>query len=135
MGAGKIILLYLISLGSFLAIDFFWLGVVARDFYRNNLGEMMRDPVNWPAAFSFYLIFVAGAMLLVILPSLNEGSISKAVIMGFIFGVVAYSTYDLTNLATLQNWPLKMALVDIVWGGALSSAVSLVGFAVGHWAF
>ncbi len=125
------ILLYLISLGAFLVIDFTWLGWIARDFYANQLEGLMAEDVNWTSAVIFYLLFVVGLLIFVILPALNGGSLAQAVYMGALFGLIAYATYDLTNLATLQNWPLMVTVVDLIWGGTLSAAVSTVGYLAG----
>ncbi|MBS3765962.1 DUF2177 family protein [Candidatus Bipolaricaulota bacterium] len=125
------IYLYLICLGAFLVVDFTWLGVVARNFYREELGELMADSTNWMAAFSFYLLFVVGIVLFVVNPAIQKESLGWSIGIGFLFGLIAYATYDLTNLATLANWSLKVTLVDLVWGGVLSATVSLVGYLVG----
>lgn len=125
------IYLYLICLGAFLAIDFTWLGVVARNFYRKELGELMADSTNWAAAFAFYLLFVVGIVLFVVNPAIQKESLAWSVGIGFLFGLITYATYDLTNLATLANWPLRVTLVDLLWGGVLSATVSLVGYLVG----
>ncbi len=122
--------LYLVMLGTFFAVDMVWLGVVARGFYRNQLGELMADSVNWLAAIIFYFLFVVGVLLFVVNPALDRGSVWWAVGMGILFGVITYSTYDLTNLSTLQGWPLKMTVVDIIWGGVLSASISTVGYIV-----
>lgn len=125
------ILLYLVCLGTFLVVDFFWLGVVAKEFYRAHLGKLMTDSVNWFPAAVFYLVFVAGLMVFVVTPAIEKGSVWRAVGLGFLFGVVTYSTYDLTNLATLAGWPIKVVPVDILWGGLLSVLVSITGYFVG----
>ncbi|MBS3826020.1 DUF2177 family protein [Candidatus Bipolaricaulota bacterium] len=123
--------LYLICLGTFLAIDFTWLGLVAREFYRRELGELMSDSVNWTAAFVFYLLFVVGIIVFVVNPAVQKSSLGWSIGVGFLFGVIAYATYDLTNLATLAGWSLKVTVVDMIWGGVLSATVSLVGYLVG----
>lgn len=125
------IYLYLICLGAFLVIDFTWLGIVARNFYREELGELMADSTNWTAAFSFYLLFVVGILLFVVNPAIQKNSLGWSIGIGFIFGLITYATYDLTNLATLANWSLKVTLIDMVWGGVLSAAVSLIGYLAG----
>lgn len=126
------IYLYLICLGTFLAVDFFWLGVVAKKFYRQELGELMAESTNWAAAFIFYLLFVAGVLVFVVNPALEKGSLIRSVGLGFLFGLIAYATYDLTNLATLSGWSLKVTGVDLVWGGVVSAIVSTVGYLVGN---
>ncbi|MBS3787194.1 DUF2177 family protein [Candidatus Bipolaricaulota bacterium] len=122
------IYLYLICLGTFLAVDLFWLGVVAKKFYRQELGELMAESTNWAAAFIFYLLFVVGVVVFVVNPALEKGSLIRSTGFGFLFGLIAYATYDLTNLATLAGWSLKVTGVDLLWGGVLSAIVSTVGY-------
>ncbi len=126
------IYLYLICLGTFLIVDFFWLGVVARKFYRRELGELMAESTNWVAAIVFYLLFIVGVLVFVVNPALEKGSLVKAIGLGFLFGIISYATYDLTNLATLSGWSVKVTGVDLVWGGVLSAIVSTVGYLVGN---
>ncbi len=95
--------LYLLTVPVFFVIDLAWLGVVARDFYRDNLAHLLSATVNWPAAIVFYLIFIAGILYFAVVPALAEGSVWRAVINGALFGFFTYMTYDLTNLATLPN--------------------------------
>ncbi len=123
--------LYLVTFGFFLLIDMIWLGLVARNFYREHLGFLMKTNINWPAAIIFYLIFVGGLVYFVIYPSLSHGSWTTALMAGIFFGIVTYATYDLTNLATVKNWPLTVTLVDILWGAFLSGTLSLIGFFYG----
>ncbi|MFB6215340.1 MAG: DUF2177 family protein [Candidatus Bipolaricaulia bacterium] len=122
------IYLYLICLGTFLAVDFFWLGVVARKFYRQELGELMVESTNWTAATVFYLLFIVGILVFVVNPALEKGSLIRSTGFGFLFGLITYATYDLTNLATLAGWSLKVTGVDLLWGGVLSAIVSTVGY-------
>lgn len=122
------IYLYLICLGTFLAVDFFWLGVVARKFYRQELGELMAESTNWAAAMVFYLLFIVGVLVFVVNPALEKGSLIRSTGFGFLFGLITYATYDLTNLATLAGWSLKVTGVDLLWGGVLSAIVSTVGY-------
>ena len=132
MGLLNQIYLYLICLGTFLAVDFLWLGVVARNFYRRELGELMAESTNWAAAIVFYLLFVVGIVVFVVNPSLQKGSMLRSLGFGFLFGIITYATYDLTNLATLSGWSLKVTAVDLVWGGVLSAIVSTVGYLVAN---
>ena len=129
------LVVYFVSLAAFLLIDFIWLGWVAKNFYANQLGELMAERINWTSAFIFYLLFVVGLLVFVILPALEGGSLISAVYMGALFGVIAYATYDLTNLATLKNWPIMVTVVDLVWGGVLSASVSIVGYYFGKLLF
>ncbi|MFP4588976.1 MAG: DUF2177 family protein [Candidatus Acetothermia bacterium] len=135
MTLGQRVLLYLISLGAFLIIDFTWLGWVAKDFYARHLDELMSRQINWPAAFFFYLLFVGGLLVFVIEPALDRGSLFSAILRGAFFGIVAYATYDLTNLATLEDWPIVVTVVDLIWGGVLSGLVSAVGYLLGFYLF
>jgi uncharacterized membrane protein len=121
---------FLVALAAFLVIDLLWLGIIAKKFYRKHLGFLMSDDVNWFAAIIFYLIFIAGIVLFVIDPALEAGSFSHALLYGALFGFVSYATYDLTNLATLRNWPLLITIIDLIWGTVLASSVSIITFLV-----
>jgi len=116
--------LYGIALAIFFAIDMVWLGLVAKNFYREQLGFLMAENVNWAAAIIFYLLFIAGLVVFVISPALAKGSWVHALALGALFGLITYATYDLTNLATIKNWPLLVTIVDLAWGAALAAAVS-----------
>ena len=106
---------FLVAFAVFMIIDLIWLGVIAAPFYRNQIGFLMAKKVNWGAAVLFYLIFIAGMVIFVIEPALQAQSFTSALVMGALFGLVTYATYDLTNFATLEGWPLTLVIVDIVW--------------------
>ena len=125
--------LYLATLGAFLAIDLVWLGLVARRFYAKQLGFLLSPSTNWPAAVAFYLLFVAGLLVFVVVPGVRHGSLGRVALMGALFGLVSYATYDLTNLATIQGWPLILTLVDLMWGTILAASVSSIGFLAAKW--
>lgn len=120
--------LYLIALPVFFAIDMFWLGVVAKNFYKQQIGFLMTSNVNWAAAIIFYLVFILGLVLFVISPALAKSSLQHAIVFGALFGFITYATYDLTNLATLKDWPLTLTIVDLIWGSVLASSVSSVTY-------
>jgi uncharacterized membrane protein len=122
--------LYLIALPVFLLIDFIWLGLITKNFYSNQIGFLMKDNVNWLAAGIFYLLFVLGLVIFVITPALKEESLTKALLFGSLFGLITYATYDLTNLATVKNWPILVTVVDLVWGAVLSASVSVITFLI-----
>ena len=122
--------LFAITLPVFLAIDMVWLGFVAKGLYAKELGFLMKPDVNWTAAILFYLLFVCGLIVFVITPSLETNSIGKAVFLGALFGLVSYATYDLTNLATVANWPVLITVIDLFWGTILSASVSLISFLI-----
>lgn len=122
--------LYLIALPVFLGIDMVWLTLIAKDFYAKQLGFLMTKNPNLVAAFIFYLIFIAGLIFFVITPALDKKMWTHALLAGAFFGLVTYSTYDLTNLATVKDWPLIITIIDLVWGMAVSAAVSIITFFV-----
>ncbi len=125
--------LYAITFAAFFLIDMVWLGLVAKGFYRKHLGYLMAPDVNWPAAIIFYLLFIAGILVFVVVPGLKTGSLGMTALRGALFGLITYATYDLTNLATVKNWPLTVTLVDMVWGAVLSTLTTLAGTAAGRW--
>ncbi len=119
---------YAFTLTVFLALDFLWLGFIARGFYASQLGSLMRDSINYAAAGGFYLAYVAGIVFFAVAPALSEGSWQKAAVNGFLLGLLAYGTYDMTNVATIKNWPLAMSVVDMGWGSLITSAAGVSGF-------
>jgi uncharacterized membrane protein len=129
----KLVLSYVLTALVFFAIDLTWLGLVAKKFYWEQLGGLLKENVNWAAAITFYLIYIVGIFIFSILPAVENDSVKHAVFYGALFGFFAYATYDLTNLATLKDWPLKVVLVDIVWGIVLTGAVSTAGFYITRW--
>jgi uncharacterized membrane protein len=131
MSVKNIVFMYLLTLLVFFLIDMVWLGLVAKDFYRRHLGGMLSAKVNWPAAILFYLLYIAGLLFFVVEPA--QGSALQALWKGAFFGLIAYATYDLSNLATLTNWPLLVTLVDLVWGTVLGGAVSFFSVLLGRW--
>ena len=120
--------LFLIALPVFFAIDMVWLGLVAKNFYRDRIGFLMTPNINWVAAIIFYLIFIAGLVVFVISPAMEKGSWMYAILFGALFGFITYATYDLTNLATLKDWPLMVTIVDLIWGAVLAASVSTITY-------
>lgn len=119
---------YIITFLVFFIIDLIWLGLIAKNLYKNQIGHLMSEKPNWIAAIVFYLIFIFGLIYFVIGPALDSGEWTKALINGLIFGFITYSTYDLTNLATLQNWPIKITVIDLIWGTSLGGSVSTISY-------
>ena len=119
---------FFVAFAVFMVIDLIWIGVVAAPFYRKQIGFLMAKSVNWAAAILFYIIFIAGMVIFVIYPALTNQSFSSALIMGALYGLVTYATYDLTNLATLEGWPMPMVIVDMLWGISLSVLVSSITY-------
>lgn len=120
--------LYFIALPLFLIIDALWLGLIAKNFYREQIGFLMKPDINWVSAIIFYILFVVGLVLFVISPALVKDSWVYALAFGALFGLITYATYDLTNLATLKDWPLVVTVVDLIWGAFISAAVSVGTF-------
>ena len=123
---------YLIAAVVFFVVDIAWLGFIASSLYKKHLGDFMAPKTNWPAAMIFYLIFIAGLVFFAINPALAKGSLKYAFMIGAFFGFITYSTYDLTNLATLKNWPLNISIIDIAWGTFLNSATTGITFLIAN---
>lgn len=118
---------YVATLTAFLIIDAIWLGLVAKRFYAEQLGDLMRPDILFLPAALFYLVYSAGIVLLAIRPEQTELSLINIALYGALVGFIAYGTYDVTNIATIRNWPLPMSIVDMVWGTLLTSAVAVLG--------
>ena len=129
----KLIISYLLTTVVFFAVYMAWLGLIAKGLYKKYLGSFLSDKVNWPAAIIFYLLFIIGIFYFAILPAVEKNSLAKAIISGALFGFFTYATYDLTNLATLKDWPLPIVFIDIIWGAVLTGIVSTAGFYIVKW--
>jgi uncharacterized membrane protein len=125
--------LYALTVPVFFAIDVIWLGFVAKKFYRNNLGFILSPDVNWSAAISFYLLYIVGIIIFAVVPAIEKDSLGKALLWGSLYGFFTYATYDLTNMATIKNWPLKVVIIDILWGVFLCSVVASISFLISKW--
>jgi uncharacterized membrane protein len=124
--------LFLIALPVFFAIDMVWLALVAKNFYQKQIGFLMKPDSNWLAAIIFYLLFITGLIVFVITPAMVKQSWVHALLYGALFGLVSYATYDLTNLATVKDWPLLVTLVDLVWGSVLAASVSVITYLIAN---
>jgi uncharacterized membrane protein len=122
--------LFIIALPVLFLIDMVWLLLVARKFYSEKIGFLMKPDVNYIAVIIFYLVFIAGLVSFVIAPATEKQSWTHALLYGIFFGLVTYATYDLTNLATIKDWPTTVTIVDLVWGMMLSGSVSLVTYLI-----
>lgn len=120
--------LYLLTVVIFFAVDLVWLGLVAKGFYQTQLKGILGESVHWKAAIVFYLIYIIGILIFAVIPALEKGVWSRALLWGAMFGFFTYSTYDLTNMATLDRWPLMVAVVDVLWGTVLCAAVSVLSY-------
>jgi uncharacterized membrane protein len=131
MEFGNFMKMYLIAFIVFLAIDAVWLGLIATKFYKNNIGHLMAETPNFIAAGIFYLIFIVGVVFFTY-NGIVEQNFSKALLAGAIFGFMTYATYDLTNLATLKDWPIIVTVVDLAWGTFLASAMTTATYFLYH---
>jgi uncharacterized membrane protein len=124
----KYVIAYGATAAIFFAVDFVWLGLMAKSFYRDHIGHLMADHVNMTAAVGFYLLYIVGIVVFAVLPALQSDSWKTALVLGGLLGLIAYGTYDMTNLATLRDWPVAVAVVDMAWGTALTAASATAGY-------
>ena len=124
----RLVIAYLATGVVFLGLDAIWLSQVGLGLYRREIGALLLEQPNLPVAGLFYLLFVAGIVLLVVQPAAANGDWMTALWMGALLGLVAYGTYDITNLSTLRGWSPTIAAIDVVWGAALTAVASLAGF-------
>lgn len=120
----KLFIAFVICFLVMLLLDGIWLAVIAKNFYRDNLGHLLAEKPNWLVAAIFYLIFGVGIMVFAVMPQLADYDAYGAALKGALFGFVAYATYDLTNQATMKDWPYVVTLADLAWGTALTATIS-----------
>jgi len=118
---------------SVFAIDLLWISVVANRFYQKHLGFLLRPDVQWAPAVLFYLLFVAGVLVFAVLPGVERGSLGRALALGAFLGLVAFATYDLTNLALTRGFPTIVALVDLAWGMTIAATTAAIGYGAALW--
>jgi uncharacterized membrane protein len=132
MNALKLAAVHVLTLVTFLLLDAVWLGLVAREMYRREIGHLLAPKVRWGAAVAFYVLYIAGLLLLVVLPNQRSPWVLTAG-LGAAFGLVAYATYDLTNLATLVRWPISVTLADLAWGAFATAIAAAAGRGYARW--
>jgi len=130
MQMSRILLTYAVSVPVFFIVDMIWLGVIAKGFYRNALEPLLTPNINWIAAVIFYLLFLVGVLIFALLPGMERRSLVYTIKMAALFGFIAYATYDLTNLATLRDWPLMLSIVDMIWGSFLSTSTATITYLI-----
>ncbi|WP_292037033.1 MULTISPECIES: DUF2177 family protein [unclassified Brevundimonas] len=126
----NVVVAYVLTLIVFAVIDTAWLGTMGDRLYRPLIGTMLADKFRIAPAIAFYAIYAAGLTLFAVMPGLAEGGWKKALLWGGLFGLFAYATYDLTNLATLKTWSLKLSLIDMAWGAFVSASASATACAL-----
>ncbi|MFA7560864.1 MAG: DUF2177 family protein [Candidatus Izemoplasmatales bacterium] len=124
--------MYIVAFVIFIAIDALWLGLIAPKFYKAQIGHLMAEKPNFIAAGIFYLLFIAG-LVFFIKDAVAANDIGKVVLIAAFFGFMTYATYDLTNLATLKDWPITVTIIDLIWGTFLSSSISLLTVLIYNW--
>lgn len=124
----NIIVQLLIAGGVMGLLDFVWLGFIAKKLYYGEMGSILLEKPNMGAAVLFYAIYIIGVVMLVVMPALEKQSLNHAILYGALFGFVAYATYDLTNLATMKGFSMKVAVIDLIWGAALTAVVAGVTY-------
>jgi uncharacterized membrane protein len=122
--------LYAVTTGVFFALDLLWLGVISKDIYQRYLGHLLRPNPNWTVAILFYLLFIVGILVFVLLPSIAKDSLGQAILLGAFFGFITYMTYELTNYALVKDWPWQIVVIDIAWGTFLTAAVCAGSFLI-----
>ena len=128
----KYVVAYLATAVVFFGLDFIWL-TRALGFYREHVGELLLDKPKLGYAAAFYAVYVVGIVGLAVIPALNGGSWTSALLAGALLGLVAYGTYDMTNLSTLKGWSLTLSLVDLAWGTMLTAVSATAGYFVTSW--
>lgn len=124
---------YLAAAFVMVAVDMLWLGVIAKSMYRDGIGHLMAEQPKIAAAVAFYFLYAAGLLVFALAPQADDAAWGRTILMGGLFGFFAYATYDLSNLATLRNWPVRLALVDMVWGTLISATAAAAGKAAMNW--
>jgi len=130
MSIGFYLKLYALTVPVFFAIDMVWLGIIAKGFYQRKLGFLLSPNINWAAAITFYLLFIVGILIFAVRPAVDSNSWIQAVIFGALFGFFTYATYDLSNLATIKDWPLMVVVVDIIWGVCLCTLTAFFSYMI-----
>ncbi len=127
----KYTLLYVITFVIFLVIDLIWLNLIAKNLYQKEIGSLLLKNPNLFPALLFYLLFIFALLILILIPGIESGSLGKTLIFAAIFGLTTYATYDLTNLATLDGWNLKITVIDLIWGTSVSTLTTFLGYLIG----
>ena len=112
----------------FCLLDFIWLGIVMKDFYTNQIGTLLLTNPRWRVAAAFYALYLLGVLFFAVTPALQGGELSRAALYGALLGLLAYGTYNLTNLATIKAWSAILSVVDMAWGAVVTSAAASAGY-------
>jgi uncharacterized membrane protein len=129
----RYLLLYALTVPVFLVVDLVWIGVVARNLYQGQIGDLLLESPRWAVAIAFYLLYIVGILALAAVPAHLNSSFVEALWRGALLGLVAYATYDLTNMATMKGWSPLVTVVDLVWGAVLTAIVSSAAYFIAGW--
>jgi uncharacterized membrane protein len=129
----KIIYTFLLSIPIIFIIDLAWLGIFAKDFYQKMMSPLVNIQFNWQYVILFYLIYFTGIYIFALKPGIESASLYKTLTMAAMFGFFCYATYDITNMATIKDWPLRLAIIDIVWGTFLTTFTAFVAYKIYFW--
>ena len=125
------LLIYFATAAGFFALDMLWLGLIAKNFYREKLGFIFTGEVDWRAAALFYILYLGGLVYFGVIPGLKDSQWTTALFNSALYGFVCYATYDLTNKATIMQWPWLVVGIDLLWGVVVSSFAGIIGYWVG----
>ena len=123
---------YFTALIIFLGIDMIWLSKIAPKFYQQHIGHLLADKPNLLPAVVFYLFNIIGILIFSVFPGAANNSLKTTALMAALYGALTYATYDLTNMATMKQWPLIVTIVDIIWGSLLTTAVAVLTYLILH---
>ncbi len=129
----KHLVAWLVTFIVMLAIDLLWLGVIAKGLYQQGMGDLMSPAPRLGVAALFYLMYPVGLVIFAVAPGADADSVARAALLGGLFGLFAYSTYDLTNLAVVRNWPVTLSFIDIAWGAFVSATSATAGAVALRW--
>ncbi|MBN2248056.1 MAG: DUF2177 family protein [Coriobacteriia bacterium] len=133
MSLTKLAMLYVITTVAFFVVDLVWLSTATKRIYEPYIGHLLSSSPKLAVAAGFYLLYVVGVLALASIPGLREGALLGALWRGALLGLLAYGTYDLTNLATLEGWAWQVTVIDLIWGTAVTSFAATVGYFAGRW--
>jgi len=129
----KLLVAWLVTFIVMLVIDLLWLGVIAKSLYQQGMGDLMSPTPRVGIAALFYLMYPIGLVVFAVMPGVDANSVLRAGVLGALFGLFAYSTYDLTNLSVVRNWPVALSFIDIAWGALVSGVSSAAGAMAWRW--
>lgn len=125
-GLGRFVHAYLVTFIVFMAIDAVWLTQMASRLYQPTIGHLLAPEPDLFAALLFYLLYILGLVVFTVRPAHHDASLWTAAGRGALFGLVAYATYDLTNQATMRDWPWHVTGIDLIWGAFLTGTATVL---------